>query len=990
MRMFLYSHKGVKEEMRMSPVRTFASPRRLGAMGSGAINRRVVRALLNLISAALLLRIGGMVNQVVVSADFGAGAAMDAYFVATAFPLLLVQLLSSALEAAVIPVYSRLRLSSDLEAASRLLSTLLNGLILATGLLVLVLLWLRQPLIFLSAPGLDSDRQQQAVILASLLDLALPLSLVIGLLEAVLNAEGQFGWPAYAGLLVPLTTALLTLVGGKTWGITILCFGSLLGTSLQLIVVGVRSRRAGLRYRLVLDVSNPDLRLILCAVWPVLLGALITQAGPLVDQIFASTLPTGSISALNYALKLVSILIGVIFVSAGRAVLPYLARQAALGDPNYHAFKGTLRLYLWGVGFCTLILSLLLLLLGRPCVAILFQHGAFSAADTIQTVIILSGFLPGLVPMASNFLLSRAFNALGETRIPMYMALVSIGANAFFDLLFAHFWQGLGIALATSTVSLVTSLLLLILLRRRIGPLQIWYIPPEFHTFVDRFRSSRMQRCLKSWKNWLGRSFYTRNYRQGLLFLGVTLVALLISVLATLHDALVTLRICLGLSLLLSSLRYPFVLLLAWASLDVCIGSSLAFFNGNNLDLLLILPLLCLLPILPWKRIIRRMPSLCWLTLFLGWVLLGLNLSPLAPGAFLTLWLSILASSVGVSALTVTLITTRRRFLGLIDALLITALLVALYGLYGFVTRQNGEIDPETLLFRATSWFTQATTCAFYLCPVIFLAFYRCFFARGILRPIYILVALCLLGMLLLTFTRSAYICVFLGTLLMALCLPSARTRLRVVCGLLLLCSGMLYAGWSVHQPLLARFFSGNVATLNGRLYLWQALLSNFQVTSWLGSGLQSSDQLLAYLHVGIAGRGVIGTAPHSLFLGTLYDHGIIGLLLLSMAFLFSCSGLLRGIGKSGGERRMLCATALASMVSMLLQSVVSRDLWIQAAGASFWIIVSLPFARYWWNSEETLTGEYQGGGTGLQAERSPGSESPALCQLQRHMEGEV
>src|SRR5262249_28514158 len=300
-----------------------------------AANRQIMRALLNLISAALLLRAGGMVNQVVISASFGAGATLDAYFVAAAFPLLLVQLLSSALEAAVIPLYSRLRMYSDRESASRLLSTLVNALVLTSVPLVLIFMALRQPLLFLSAPGLDPLRFHQALVLAPVLYLAVPLSLVIGVLECGLNAEGQFGWPAYAGVLVPLTTAILTLIGGKTWGMPVLCVGGLAGTALQLLVVGIRVRQARLRYRLVLDVRNPDLRVILSTVWPILLGALIIQGSPMVDQMFASMLPVGSISAFNYALKLLSTFIGIIFVSIGRAALPYLARQAALGDPSY-------------------------------------------------------------------------------------------------------------------------------------------------------------------------------------------------------------------------------------------------------------------------------------------------------------------------------------------------------------------------------------------------------------------------------------------------------------------------------------------------------------------------------------------------------------------------------------------------------------------------------------------------------------------------------
>ena len=74
-----------------------------------------------------------------------------------------------------------------------------------------------------------------------------------------------------------------------------------------------------------------------------------------------------------------------------------------------------------------------------------------------------------------------------------------------------------------------------------------------------------------------------------------------------------TLRVSLGSLFFLCFLRYPFVLLLAWASLNVCIGSSLASFNGNNLDMLLIFPLLCLLAVLPWKEIRKRMPGLIWL-----------------------------------------------------------------------------------------------------------------------------------------------------------------------------------------------------------------------------------------------------------------------------------------------------------------------------------------------------------------------------------------
>src|SRR5438552_1321421 len=92
----------------------------------GHTHKRVFRALLSLASAALLARAMGMLNQVVVSSRFGAGAAMDAYFVAYTMPVLLALLLITAMEASVIPVYMRVRAQGDEEQACRLFSTLLN------------------------------------------------------------------------------------------------------------------------------------------------------------------------------------------------------------------------------------------------------------------------------------------------------------------------------------------------------------------------------------------------------------------------------------------------------------------------------------------------------------------------------------------------------------------------------------------------------------------------------------------------------------------------------------------------------------------------------------------------------------------------------------------------------------------------------------------------------------------------------------------------
>src|SRR5690242_13983173 len=96
--------EGDKSQLKLQP--SGATSPDLIAAHAQPVNNQIFRALLSLATANLLIRIVGMLNQVVVTAQFGQGSSMDAYFVAQTLPVLLAQMLSSALESAVIPVYS--------------------------------------------------------------------------------------------------------------------------------------------------------------------------------------------------------------------------------------------------------------------------------------------------------------------------------------------------------------------------------------------------------------------------------------------------------------------------------------------------------------------------------------------------------------------------------------------------------------------------------------------------------------------------------------------------------------------------------------------------------------------------------------------------------------------------------------------------------------------------------------------------------------------
>ncbi|GCE17400.1 hypothetical protein KDK_12000 [Dictyobacter kobayashii] len=936
---------------------------RLVAVKIKSANKNIFRALLSLASANLLIRVMGLLNQVVVTAKFGQDQHMDAYYVASLIPTTLAPMLASALEASVIPVYSRLRTKGTREQASKLFSTLLNLLIVLSIGITILLLFFKTELMTLLAPGTRASTLLIAQDLTPFIFPVLALMTLNSFMECLLNAEGKFGWPAYAGMLTPLTTATVVLVGGNSFGVLMLCIGTLLGQLLQLGVIIYRAHKSQIVYRPVLNLKLPELKPIMSAAWPALFGGLISMASPFVDTIFSSYQSAGTIAALNNALKLNGVPTGVLFAAVGRAALPYLANQAAIKDMR--AFKGTLRLYLWIVGIATLALTIFMTFGARLIVSVIFEHGHFTAKDANTTSWILVGLSIGLLPTAIGFIVSRAFSALGKTRVLMGVSIFSVFANAAFDAYFGRIWGGFGIAFGTSLYYFCTMIILLVTLRMMIGNLNLLTPPKEL---LDMLWKVGMGQYYIKWVNWKEsgmRDFgLTHAFRKKVLQIVFALAVFAAGAAGAVQNGTLTVRIAFGSLVVFALLRYQYLLVLAWACINVFIGSNLPLFNGNNLLSGLTLPTLLLLFYVPTKEAFQRLPALpVWLFYFI-WILLGMGISPIALQEFMTIWTTQL-DFLAVSVLVVLVIDSRKKLLGFVDAMIAPAIFIALYGLYGFATQQHGVVDPTTGYFRISSIFYDTPpTLGLYLSVLIPITIYRIFTMRSFLKICAgIAVLLLLMVALGLTFNRGTLLAVAIGLVVTVLFLPSSKMR-GIAFGAGTAIVGLVFLGTTLANiPILSRFANSDISSLNGRTYLWQALIDHFDPAQILGYGLKSSDVLLTQLQVGFGG-GVIATAAHNIYLEAMFEHGIIGLILMLFGFLaFGWCILKKYFTGKSFDQKLLLAIAFGTLVSIVIQGYESNDIWNQGVGIYFFILMALPFARYWDNekpSSTTLESEVQ------------------------------
>ena len=214
------------------------------------------------------------------------------------------------------------------------------------------------------------------------------------------------------------------------------------------------------------------MRTILGLMAPATIAASAVQVNVAVNSGFASTLGNGPITWLNIAFRLMQLPLGVFGVAVATVTLPLVSRSAALG--NTQEFRGALAHAMRLVMLLTIPSAIGLIILAEPIIALIYQHGRFTAAATVQTAAALRFYALGLAGYAGVKVLAPAFYALDKRHLPMIVSLISIAVNFGLNWLFT-FHLGLGhrgLALSTSFVAMTNFLLLYTMMRRHTGRLE--------------------------------------------------------------------------------------------------------------------------------------------------------------------------------------------------------------------------------------------------------------------------------------------------------------------------------------------------------------------------------------------------------------------------------------------------------------------------------------------------------------------------------------
>lgn len=433
----------------------------------------VVRNLATVGSATLLSRLLGFVRDAGVAALLGAGPLADAYVAALQIPNLFRKLLADgALNSAFVPMWLRIRSDAGPEGARRFGGQIAGTILLALSVMALLCILFAPTVVSIIAPGFQrsGDRFDAAI---TLLRFAVPYIAVAGLAAvtaAVLNAEGRVGAAAggiaaFNFILVATVAVAALFSGGVTrTAAIILAISFVVAGCLQLALVGAALFRLRMQPDRLAISPSPDVRSFYARALPAVVAAGMPQLVLIAGAIIASPSPS-AVAWLYYANRLYELPLGIISTAVAAVLAPRIAAdvlardRAAIATSQSHALEITLGIALPAAVGLAVLSSLI--------AGVLFEHGAFSADDTVAVAGAVTAIAAGLAGHALEKVFGAISFAKEDSRTPMLAALAGLAATCVVATLAFPRYGHVGIAGAIALSGWVSALLLTIILRQR-------------------------------------------------------------------------------------------------------------------------------------------------------------------------------------------------------------------------------------------------------------------------------------------------------------------------------------------------------------------------------------------------------------------------------------------------------------------------------------------------------------------------------------------
>ena len=407
----------------------------------------------------MVSRVLGLVRATIIAYYFGASAATDAYFSAFKISNFFRQLLGEgALGSSFIPLYNEKIEIEGEEKGKEFIYSILNLIFAFSTVVTLLMIVFSQDIINLIVNGFPTETKILASELLKIMSVYFIFISLSGMICAMLNNFKQFAIPASTSIFFNLAIILASMGFSKTFGISALAYGVVIGGVFQLLVVLPSFFKIVKGYSFKINWRDPYLKKIFVLMCPMLVNTIV-------DQVFASYLQEGGVTALENATRLYLLPVGVFGVSISTVIFPVLSKAVAKNDlkaAENNIVKG-LNILL----FLIIPSMAVLTFYSADVIRLTLSYGKFGEDAVKVTSEVLLYYSLGLYFYTAIYLMTRAFYSVKNSSYPVRFSIVSIVINIVLNFVLIKPMAYKGLALSTSIASGVNFLLLVYVFRKK-------------------------------------------------------------------------------------------------------------------------------------------------------------------------------------------------------------------------------------------------------------------------------------------------------------------------------------------------------------------------------------------------------------------------------------------------------------------------------------------------------------------------------------------
>ncbi|MBF0556474.1 MAG: murein biosynthesis integral membrane protein MurJ [Nitrospirae bacterium] len=431
----------------------------------------IARSAFSMTAATTISRLLGFVRDMIVALFLGASGLSDSFFVAFRVPNLLRELFAEgSMSSGVIPVLSQYNATKGQPAVAALVRVAFTFIVILSGLVCLAGILFAPQIVNLIAPGFSSNPAKftQTVLLARIMVPFLFFVSISAIVMGALNSRKIFFVPAMASAWfnVGIISSIAVLYFGLADRAIAVAIGVTIGGFFQFASQVPTFYKNEFSLKPSFNFRHPGLKQIGLLILPATLGTAVSQFNIFISTILASYLPTGSITYLYYAMRLIQFPVGVFGVAMGMAVLPSLSEHAARGDFDSLTKDFTFSLKLL---FSITIPSMIgLISLSEPIVNVLFQHGHFDYQAVRGTTTALLCYCAGIWAMVGVRVVASTFYSMQDTKTPVRAAAFTLIINITISIILMQHLSFAGLALANAISSSANFLILFYFLDKKL------------------------------------------------------------------------------------------------------------------------------------------------------------------------------------------------------------------------------------------------------------------------------------------------------------------------------------------------------------------------------------------------------------------------------------------------------------------------------------------------------------------------------------------